>query len=42
VSNAQVAATVAALLGEDFRRHVPAAAPALTGIRAASASAEVQ
>jgi hypothetical protein len=32
VSTAQVAATVAALLGEDFRRGVPAAAPPLPGI----------
>ena len=40
VSNAQVAATVAALLGEDFRRGVPAAAPSLPGIGSASASAK--
>jgi hypothetical protein len=32
VTTAQVAATVAALLGEDFRRAVPAAAPPLPGI----------
>jgi hypothetical protein len=40
VSNAQMAATVAALLGEDFRQAVPATAPALPGIGAASASAK--
>jgi hypothetical protein len=40
VSNAQVAATVAALLGEDFRLGVPAAAPPLPGIGVASASAK--
>jgi hypothetical protein len=32
VSTAQVAATVAALLGEDFRRAVPPAAPPLPGV----------
>jgi hypothetical protein len=36
VSTAQVAATVAALLGEDLRRGVPAVAPALPGIGAES------
>jgi len=40
VSNAQVAATVAALLGEDFRRSVAAAAPALPGIGAGAAAAK--
>jgi hypothetical protein len=34
VTNAQVASTIAALLGEDFRKAVPAAAPALPGIAA--------
>ena len=32
VTTAQVAATIAALVGEDYRRAVPAAAPALAGI----------
>ncbi len=40
VSNAQVAATVSALLGENFRQAVPAAAPALPGIGAAAALAK--
>ena len=38
VTTAQVAATVAALLGEDFRKDVPAAAPPLPGIRAEMAA----
>jgi len=32
VANAQIAATIAALVGEDFRTGVPAAAPALPGV----------
>jgi len=35
VTTAQVAATIAALLGEDFRKGVPAAAPPLPGLAAA-------
>ena len=34
VANAQVASTIAALVGEDFRSGVPAAAPALPGVTA--------
>ena len=34
VTTGQVAATIAALLGEDFRAGVPAAAPPLPGITA--------
>ena len=36
VANAQIAATVAALVGEDFRTGVPAAAPALPGVTGAA------
>ena len=32
VTTAQVAATIATLVGEDFRRAIPAAAPALPGV----------
>jgi hypothetical protein len=39
VSTGQVAATVAALLGEDFRQAVPAAAPPLPGILAGTPAA---
>jgi hypothetical protein len=35
VTTAQVAATIAALVGEDYRRAVPAAAPALPGVTGA-------
>jgi hypothetical protein len=38
VTTAQVASTVAALLGEDFRKGVPAAAPPLPGIRTGMAA----
>ena len=39
VANAQIAATVAALVGEDFRSGVPAAAPALPDVTGTPATA---
>jgi hypothetical protein len=42
VTTAQVAATIAALLGEDFRKGVPAAAPPLPGLAAAQPATSQQ